>query len=79
MKFVQTYTYSVPVKRTFDKSHSFSNIYVDEFKTFYSVCIFIVGYDCPALADFRISKKIAKSPYDAYIYALEYSIKHKLI
>lgn len=65
MKYVTTHTFVKKVPRSYDKSNQFAKIIVEEYKTVYSVSVQIVGYACPSVLDFRVSKKKTNNPYIA--------------
>ncbi len=65
MKYVTTYTFVKKVPRSYDKSNKFAKVIVEEYKTVYSVSVQIIGYACPSVLDFRVSKKKTTNPYVA--------------
>lgn len=65
MTLVNTYSYKSQFSRTFDKLHCLAVVTVEEYKTIFMVTIHFVGYECPSVLNWKVSKKFTKNPYDA--------------
>ena len=65
MTLVKTYSYYMEVPRTYDKLNNFAHVFIEEYKTFYSITVHLVGDACPSVLDFRVSKKKTANPKDA--------------
>ena len=62
MKLVTTYSFYREVPRTYDRLNNVARVFIEEYKTFYSVTIRLEGYACPSVVDFRVSKKKTQNP-----------------
>lgn len=65
MILVNTYFFQSQFSRTFDRLHRLANVTVEEYKTVFLVTIQFVGYECPSVLDWRVSKRITKNPHFA--------------
>lgn len=62
MKLVNTYSYYKEVPRTYDKSNNVARVFIEEYKTFYSVTVRFEGYACSSIYGLRVSKKLTNDP-----------------
>lgn len=65
MKVLNERTAQIKVARSYDKTNNWAKAYVTESVTNYYVTIQILGYACPSVLDWKISKKEAANMSDA--------------
>ena len=65
MQVLKSTSLQMLVKRSYDFTNDWAKVIVTECKTIYLITIIVIGYELPAVIEWRISKKDAKDAFEA--------------